>query len=76
MVKGWHFESMRHSLARRGIKTGRKSRKISPKARMFISREIRRQRREGKRQKQAIAIAHTKARKKGFKVPRLQRKKS
>lgn len=26
MSKGWHFESMRHSLARKGIKTGRKQR--------------------------------------------------
>ncbi len=43
--------------------------KISPKARRYISREISKKTRAGYPRKQAIAIAHSKARAKGYKVP-------
>lgn len=43
---------------------------VSRKARGFIGRKIREQKREGKPQKQAVAIGLSKARRRGFKVPR------
>jgi hypothetical protein len=46
------------------------ARKISRQARSFISRKIRRLRREKYPEKQAVAIAFAMARHHGFKVPR------
>lgn len=42
--------------------------KTKSKARDFISKEIRKYRKEGYPQKQAIAIAYSRARKKGFRI--------
>ena len=44
--------------------------KLSKKASLFIARNVKQQRDEGKSEKQAVAIAYSKARKAGFKVPR------
>lgn len=50
---------------------GRKThRKISKKASMFIARNIKKQLDEGKSQAQAVAIAYSKARARGYKVPK------
>lgn len=43
---------------------------MTPRGRKFVSRKIRRLRREGVKRKQAVAIALSIARKRGFKVPR------
>jgi len=43
--------------------------KITPKARRFIKRKVRVLRHEGVPEKQAVAIAYSKARKRGFKIP-------
>ncbi len=42
---------------------------MSKRAATFIARETKKQYRHGKSQKQAVAIAYSKARKKGFKIP-------
>jgi hypothetical protein len=47
---------------------GHRRMKTSMKARKFIAREIKRQREEGKPENQSIAIAFSKARRKGYKV--------
>lgn len=44
--------------------------KISPKARGFIQKKIRIHIREGYLPRQAVAMAYSKARAKGFKIPR------
>jgi hypothetical protein len=46
-----------------------KKRKLSPEAEKFISRKIRKNIKEGRPQKQAVAIAYSQARAKGYKVP-------
>ena len=43
---------------------------MSKKASAFIAREARKQYKHGKAIKKAIAIAYSKARKKGYKIPR------
>mgnify|MGYP001608965566 CR=1 FL=1 len=52
---------------RKGLVMVRQHR-LSPKARLFIARKIRRNIREGKRPRQAVAIAFSQARKEGFRV--------
>jgi hypothetical protein len=48
---------------------GYRRRKMSPEARVFISRHIRKHREEGMPRKQAVAVAYSEAREKGYKVP-------
>lgn len=43
---------------------------VSKKAQEFISRKIKTNIREGMHRQQAIAVAHSQAREKGFKVPK------
>lgn len=43
--------------------------RMTKKAKRFISEHIRREVKRGKAFKQAVAIAHKKARDKGFKIP-------
>jgi len=50
-----------------------KKEKMSKRASAFIAREAKKQYKHGKSIKQAVAIAYSKARKKGFKIP--QRRK-
>jgi len=42
---------------------------MSKRAAAFIAREAKKQYKHGKKIKQAVAIAYSKARKKGFKIP-------
>ncbi len=51
----------------------RRHRKLSKKASAFIARETRRQRHEGKPPRQSVAIAYSKARRHGYKIPRRKR---
>lgn len=57
-----------HKKARKS--TRRPKPTMSQAARLWVSRKIRKIMREGKKQKQAIAIALSMARKRGYKVPR------
>jgi len=46
----------------------RRKRRMSKRASAFIAREARKQYRHGKPQRQAVAIAYAKARRKGYKI--------
>ena len=46
----------------------KRKRRMSKRASAFIAREARKQYRHGKPQKQAVAIAYSKARRKGYKI--------
>jgi hypothetical protein len=55
---------------RPGHKKARKKAKLSPKAARYVSRKIGILIKEGRSRAQAVAIAYSMARKRGFKVPR------
>jgi hypothetical protein len=51
------------------MKMAKRKRRMSKKASAFIAREVKRQIKHGKPRKRAIAIAYSKARKAGYKIP-------
>jgi len=53
----------------------RRRSRISPEARRFIARHIAKEIRAGRPPKQAVAIAFSKARRQGFHVPKLRRRR-